>query len=239
MLRWLTKAVSWVVVTAAVWLVIGGAFVAYVLQTQGDDLPDYAVLADYQPPTVTRIHAADGRLLQEYAHERRVFVPLDAVPPMVRQAFISAEDKNFYLHPGIDPIGIARAAYGNFKAMGTNQRPQGASTITQQVAKNFFLSNEVSLQRKLNEAILAFRIEQTFSKDRILELYMNEIFLGRRAYGVAAAAIAYFDKSLDELTLAEAAFLAALPKAPATYDPDRAPRGRTAAPQLRARPHAR
>ena len=223
MLRWLTKAVSWVVVTAALWLVVGGGVVAYVFHRYGEDLPDYASLADYQPPTVTRIHAGDGRLLAEYAHERRVFVPMSAIPPMVRQAFVSAEDKNFYHHPGIDPLGIARAAYENFQALGTNRRPQGASTITQQVAKNFFLTNEVSLERKLEEAVLAFRMEQAFEKDRILELYLNEIFLGRRSYGVAAAALTYFDKALEDLTLPEAAFLAALPKAPSTYDPDRAP----------------
>jgi len=222
-LRWLGKAVSWVVVTAALWLVVGAGVVAWVFDHYGEDLPDYASLADYQPPTVTRIHAGDGRLLAEYAHERRVFVPITAIPPVVRQAFVSAEDKNFYRHPGIDPLGIARAAYENFQAMGTNRRPQGASTITQQVAKNFFLTNEVSLERKLEEAILAFRIEQTFDKDRILELYLNEIFLGRRSYGVAAAALTYFDKALDDLTLPEAAFLAALPKAPSTYDPDRNP----------------
>jgi penicillin-binding protein 1A len=211
------------VVTAAVWIVVGGAVVAWVFQRYGADLPDYQSLADYQPPTVTRIHAGDGRLLAEYAHERRVFVPINAIPPMVRQAFVSAEDKNFFGHPGIDPVGIARAAYDNFQALGTNRRPQGASTITQQVAKNFFLTNEVSLERKLKEAILAFRIEQAFTKERILELYLNEIFLGRRSYGVAAAALTYFDKALDDLTLAEAAFLAALPKAPSTYDPDRSP----------------
>ncbi len=223
MLRWLVKAVSWLAVTTAVWIVIGAGVVAWVFNRYGDDLPDYVSLADYQPPTVTRIHAADGRLLAEYAHERRVFVPIDAIPPMVRQAFVSAEDKNFYTHPGIDPLGIARAAYDNLQAIGTNRRPQGASTITQQVAKNFFLTNEVSIERKLKEAILAFRIEQAFTKDRILELYLNEIFLGRRSYGVAAAALTYFDKALDDLTLEEAAFLAALPKAPSTYDPDRAP----------------
>ena len=223
MLAWLTKAVSWMVVTAALWVVVGAGVVAWVFHTYGDNLPDYASLADYQPPTVTRIHAGDGRLLAEYAHERRVFVPISAIPPLVRQAFVSAEDKNFYSHPGIDPVGIARAAYENFQAIGTNRRPQGASTITQQVAKNFFLTNEVSLERKIEEAILAFRIEQAFDKDRILELYLNEIFLGRRSYGVAAAALTYFDKALDELTLPEAAFLAALPKAPSTYDPDRNP----------------
>ncbi len=223
MLRWLAKAVSWLTVTAAIWLVVGAGVVAWLFIHYGADLPDYASLADYQPPTVTRIHAGDGRLLAEYAHERRVFVPISAIPPMVRQAFVSAEDKNFFVHPGIDPVGIARAAYDNFQALGTNRRPQGASTITQQVAKNFFLTSEVSLERKLKEVILAFRIEQAFSKERILELYLNEIFLGRRSYGVAAAALTYFDKALDDLTLAEAAFLAALPKAPSTYDPARAP----------------
>jgi penicillin-binding protein 1A len=220
-LRWLTKAVSWLTVTLAIWLVVGAAGVAWLFNHYGQDLPDYASLADYQPPTVTRIHAGDGRLLAEYAHERRVFVPMTVIPPLVRQAFVSAEDKNFYQHPGIDPTGIARAAYDNLRALGTSRRPQGASTITQQVAKNFFLTNEVSIERKLKEAILAFRIEQAFSKDRILELYLNEIFLGRRSYGVAAAALTYFDKTLDDLTLEEAAFLAALPKAPSTYDPDR------------------
>ncbi len=222
-LRWLVKALAWLGVTAAVWLVVAGAGVAYIVHRYAADLPDFARLADYQPPTVTRIHAADGRLLAEYAHEKRVFVPVDAIPAMVKQAFISAEDKSFYEHFGIDPVGIARAAIDNFKALGTGQRPQGASTITQQVAKNFLLTNEVSLERKIKEAILALRIEQAFTKDRILELYLNEIFLGRRSYGVAAAALSYFDKALDELTLAEAAFLAALPKAPSTYDPDRAP----------------
>ena len=222
-LRWLVKAMAWLGVTAAVWLVVAGAGVAYIVHRYAADLPDFARLADYQPPTVTRIHAADGRLLAEYAHEKRVFVPVDAIPAMVKQAFISAEDKNFYSHFGVDPVGIVRAAVDNLKALGTGQRPQGASTITQQVAKNFLLTNEVSLERKIKEAILALRIEQAFTKDRILELYLNEIFLGRRSYGVAAAALSYFDKALDELTLGEAAFLAALPKAPSTYDPDRAP----------------
>lgn len=221
MLRWLGKAVAWMAVTVALWAVIGAGYVAYVFHRFGDDLPAAASLADYQPPTVTRIHAGDGRLLAEYAHERRVFVPIDSIPPIVRQAFLSAEDKNFEQHLGIDPVGIARAAYDNLRALGTSRRPQGASTITQQVAKNFFLTNEVSIERKLKEMILALRIEQTFTKDRILELYLNEIFLGRRSYGVAAAALTYFDKALDDLTLAEAAFLAALPKAPSTYDPER------------------
>jgi len=219
--RRLAKAFAWVTVTAALWVVVGGAYVAYVFDSFGDDLPAAESLSGYQPPTVTRIHAGDGRLLAEYAHERRVFVPIGSIPPLVRRAFVSAEDKNFEHHFGIDPAGIARAAYENLQALGTNRRPQGASTITQQVAKNFFLTNEVSLERKLKEMILALRIEQAFTKDRILELYLNEIFLGRRSYGVAAASLTYFDKALDDLTLAEAAFLAALPKAPSTYDPDR------------------
>jgi membrane peptidoglycan carboxypeptidase len=145
-----------------------------------------------------------------------------AIPPKLRQAFLSAEDKNFYRHPGIDPTGIARAAYENLQAFGTNRRPQGARPSPSR-CEELLLTNEVSLEAQAQEAILAFRIEQAFTKDRILELYLNEIFLGRRSYGVAAAALTYFDKALDDLTLAEAAFLAALPKAPATYDPDRQP----------------
>lgn len=187
----------------------------------GADLPDVASLSRYEPPTVTRVHARDGRLLAEHARERRVFVPIDAIPDHVKQAFIAAEDQYFYLHPGIDAIGIVRAALSNVERLRNDRRPAGASTITQQVAKNFLLTNELSFDRKIKEAILALRIERAFSKDEILELYLNEIFLGNRAYGVAAAALNYFDKSLDELSVAEAAFLAGLPQAPSRYDPNR------------------
>jgi penicillin-binding protein 1A len=203
--------------------IVGAGGVLYLLHRYGSDLPDYRQLADYQPPTVTRIHAADGRLMAEYAHEKRIFVPVEAIPRRLIQAFLAAEDKNFYDHPGIDPLSILRAVFTNLERLGDDRRPVGASTITQQVAKNFLLSGEVSLRRKVKEALLAFRIEHAFTKDEILELYLNEIYLGVGSYGVAAAALNYFDKSLDELTVAEAAFLAGLPKAPSWYHPVRQP----------------
>jgi penicillin-binding protein 1A len=198
---------------------IGGGF--YILWHFGKGLPEYAQLADYEPAVVTRVHAGDGRLMAEYATEKRVFVPLDAIPRRVVKAFLAAEDKNFYSHPGIDVFALARAVVQNVSRLANNpnRRPIGASTITQQVARNFLLTDELSLDRKVKEAILSFRIEQVLSKDRILELYLNEINLGFRAYGVGAAALNYFDKSLDDLTLAEAAYLAALPKAPNRYNP--------------------
>ncbi len=187
----------------------------------GRGLPDYRQLAVYEPPVMTRVYAGDGRLMAEYAAEKRVFVPVGAMPKRVVQAFLSTEDKNFYHHPGVDISGIVRAAAMNLRNLGQQRRPVGASTITQQVAKNFLLSGEVSVERKIKEAILAFRIEHAISKDRILELYLNEIYLGFGSYGVATAALNYFNKSLDELTTAEAAYLAALPKAPNNYHPIR------------------
>ncbi len=203
-----------------VFLVAVGA-VAGLLYHFSKDLPDYSQLQDYEPPVMTRVHAADGELLAEYAKERRLYLPIQAVPKLVTNAFISAEDKNFYEHAGLDFAGIARAGWLYVQNLGTNRRPQGASTITQQVAKNFLLTNEVSLTRKIKEALLALKIERTYTKDKILELYLNEIYLGFGAYGVAAAALLYFDKSVNELTLAEAAYLAALPKAPSTLHPFR------------------
>lgn len=202
-------------------LAAGGGLL-YLLHKYGNDLPDYRQLADYQPPTVTRIHAGDGSLLAEYAQEKRVFVPIEVMPERLIQAFLAAEDKNFYTHIGLDPVGILRAVITNIQQIGQNRRPVGASTITQQVAKNFLLSNEVSYIRKFKEALLALRIERAFSKNEILELYLNEIYLGVGSYGVAAAALNYFNKSLDDLTTAEAAFLAGLPKAPSRYHPVRA-----------------
>jgi penicillin-binding protein 1A len=181
------------------------------------DLPDYEVLAKYEPPVTTRIHASDGSLMGEFARERRLFLPIQAIPDRVKAAFLSAEDKNFYKHPGVDITGFSRAAI----AYVTGGPTQGGSTITQQVAKNFLLSNEQTMTRKAKEAILSFRIEQAYSKDRILELYLNEIFFGLNAYGVAGAALTYFDKSVNELTVAEAAYLAALPKGPSNYHPFR------------------
>jgi penicillin-binding protein 1A len=178
-------------------------------------------LQDYEPPVMTRVHAADGALLGEYSKERRLYLPIQAIPKSVINAFLAAEDKNFYEHGGIDFTGMARAAILYAQNYGSNRRPQGASTITQQVAKNFLLTNEVSFDRKIKEALLAMRIERTYSKDKILELYLNEIYLGLGAYGIAAASLVYFDKSVNELTLAEAAYLAALPKAPAALHPVR------------------
>src|SRR6516165_47008 len=185
----------------------------------GRDLPDHQQLAHYQPTITTRVHAGDGRLLAEYAAERRIFVPIQAIPKPVINAFLSAEDKNFYSHHGIDPISVVRAAITDVGRLHANRRPVGASTITQQVAKNMLLSNEISIKRKIKEILLASRIEVALPKDRILELYLNQIYLGAGAYGVVAAALTYFNKSLDELTLGEAAVLAGLPKAPNRYSP--------------------
>lgn len=184
-------------------------------------LADTSTLKNYVPPVMTRVHASDGRLLAEYARERRLFLPIQAIPDPIKHAFLSAEDKNFYDHFGIDFQGIGRAVVVNVRNRGSGRRLVGASTITQQVAKNFLLTNEVSIDRKIKEAILSLRIEQTLTKDQILELYLNEIYLGIGAYGVAAASLLYFDKSVHELSLAEVAYLAALPKAPNNYHPFR------------------
>ena len=183
------------------------------------DLPDYSQLEDYSPPVVSRIYTSDGKLLEEYAKERRIFVPIKSVPKVVVQAFLAAEDRNFYSHQGVDLGSIARAGLQNVLHIGQSKSMMGGSTITQQVVKNFLLTNERTFSRKAKEAILAYRLSAIYSKDQILELYLNEIYLGGHAYGVAAAALHYFNKSLDELTLEEAALLAALPKAPTAFDP--------------------
>ena len=185
------------------------------------DLPDYDRLAKYEPPVMTRIHAANGELVAEYARERRLYLPIQAVPDLVKAAFLSAEDKNFYEHGGVDVQGVFRAIMVNLRNQGSGKRPVGASTITQQVAKNFLLTNEVSYERKIKEALLSLRIEQAYSKDRIFELYLNEIYLGLGSYGIAAAALNYFGKPVNQLTIAEASYLAALPKAPENYNPFR------------------
>ncbi|RWO82199.1 MAG: penicillin-binding protein 1A [Mesorhizobium sp.] len=203
--------------TALALLVAAG--VAIYISHLSKDLPDYEVLAKYEPPVTTRIHASDGALMAEYARERRLYLPIQAVPDRVKAAFLSAEDKNFYNHPGIDMTGLGRAVMVNLQNAGSGKRQVGASTITQQVAKNFLLSSDQTYERKIKEMILAFRIEQAYSKDRILELYLNEIFFGLGAYGVAGAALTYFDKAVNELTVAEAAYLAALPKGPSNYHP--------------------
>lgn len=199
--------------------VIGIVLILVTFWQMSQDLPDYSKLAKYEPPVTTRLYASDGQPLMEYAAEKRFFVPIDKIPDKVKNAFIAAEDKHFYQHAGVDFLGIVRAVVGNLKNMGTGKRPAGASTITQQVAKNFLLSSELSYIRKLKEAILATRIEESFSKNHILELYLNEIYLGNRSYGVAAAALNYFGKSLNDLSIEEIAYLAALPKGPNNYHP--------------------
>jgi penicillin-binding protein 1A len=205
---------------ASIVLMVAGAIGTYgIYRSIEADLPDHSWLAEYEPPQMSRIFAADSRLMAELAQERRVFVPLDAIPAHVQNAFISAEDQNFRTHVGVDPVAILRAAVQNLRDLATGRRPVGASTITQQVAKNMLVGADVSVLRKIREAILAIRLEQAMSKDRILEIYLNEIFLGAQAYGVAAAAQTYFNRDLSELTIAEAAYLAALPKGPANYHP--------------------
>ena len=186
-------------------------------------LPDYKKLSNYQPPISSRVYSEDSKLIAEYALEKRLFIPYESIPEKVVNAFLSAEDKNFFSHPGIDAKGIIRAVIKNIKNISQNKRLEGASTITQQVAKNFLLTNEVSMKRKIKEAILAFRIERAYKKERILELYLNQIYLGQGTYGIAAASLEYFDKSIKKLTYAEAALLAALPKAPSKYNPYRYP----------------
>lgn len=209
-------------VSYALFLVILGLIALLsIFSYYGKSVDDYRKLATYEPPITSRLYASDGRLLAEYASEKRAFVPYEAFPKQLIQAFISAEDKNFFSHGGIDFMGIARAIVQNIRYIGSGRRMVGASTITQQVAKNFLLTNEVSFERKIKEAILAIRIERAFSKEYIAELYLNQIYLGHYSYGVAAAALNYFNKSLDELTIAECAFLAALPKGPNNYDPNK------------------
>src|ERR1700686_2295367 len=220
-MRLLVRFLGFLFAAGTVLFLVGVAVVAGAIWHFSKDLPDYSQLQDYEPPVMTRVHAADGALLGEYSKERRLYLPIQAVPKLVINAFLAAEDKNFYEHGGIDFSGMARAAVLYAQNFGSNRRPQGASTITQQVAKNFLLTNEVSFTRKIKEALLAMRIERTYSKDKILELYLNEIYLGLGAYGIAAASLVYFDKSVNELTVGEASYLAVLPKAPAALHPVR------------------
>ena len=184
-----------------------------------NDLPDYKFLKNYKPAVSSRVYAGDGQLIAEFSTQKRLFVPYNAIPKKILYSFLSAEDKNFFTHPGIDAKGILRATIKNFENILSSKRLEGASTITQQVAKNFLLTNEVSVSRKIKEAILAFRIERSLSKERIMELYLNEIYLGEGSYGVAAASLEYFDKSINQLEYDEASLLAALPKAPSKYNP--------------------
>lgn len=203
--------------------IAGSIALALTISHFSQGLPDYMQLSQYNPPTVTRLYAADGHMLAEYAEEKRLYVPIDAIPKRLIHAFISAEDKNFYSHPGIDVSSIARAGLANILHYRQNKSLAGGSTITQQVVKNFLLTKEKSFQRKIREAILAFRITKAFSKDRIMELYLNQIYLGNHSYGVAAAALNYYNKSIGELSIEEAALLAAMPKAPSSLDPKKFP----------------
>lgn len=217
-MRFLGRFVAMLFATGTLVALIGVAAAAVLISYYSKDLPDHAQLEKYEPPVMTRVHANDGSLLAEYAKERRLYLPIQAMPPLLKNAFLAAEDKNFYKHGGVDPEGVARALLSNLKRS-SGGRQQGASTITQQVAKNFFLTSEQSYERKIREMLVAFRLESTFSKDKILELYLNQIYLGVGNYGVAAAALNYFGKSVHELTIPEVAYLAALPKAPSNYHP--------------------
>ncbi len=191
------------------------------LWTFSNKIPDYKFLKSYKPPVSSKMYSGNGDLVADFSQEKRIFIPYSAIPQKVINAFLAAEDKNFFSHPGVDAKGVIRATINNVKNILTSNRLEGASTITQQVAKNFLLTNEVSINRKIKEAILAFRIERALNKERILELYLNQIYLGSGAYGIAAASLEYFDKSIKELDYAEAAVLAALPKAPSKYNPYR------------------
>ncbi|MGD1036297.1 MAG: penicillin-binding protein 1A [Roseiarcus sp.] len=217
-MRGIARFLGFVFATGAIVFVVATAVVAAVVWKFEQDLPDYSQLKNYEPPVMTRVHAADGSLLAEYARERRLYLPSAAIPPLVKNAFIAAEDKNFYSHRGFDPEGILRAG---FVFLQGSRRVQGASTITQQVAKNFLLTGDRTFERKIREILLSLRIENAYSKDKILELYLNEIYLGLSNYGVAAAALNYFDKSVHELSIAEVAYLAALPKEPSALNPFR------------------
>ncbi len=220
---WLLSFIGFSFTAGVVLFLVGSAAVGFVLWQASSDLPDYESLSKYEPPVMTRIHAHDGSLIAEYARERRIFVPINTIPKTVINAFLSAEDKRFYEHGGLDFKGIARAVYRlvEAKLKGKRRRTEGASTITQQVAKNFLLTSDRTIDRKIKEAILAIRIERAYSKDKILELYLNEIYFGIGAYGVAAASLNYFGKELHDLSVEEAAYLAALPKAPNNYHPFR------------------
>ncbi len=204
-------------------ILLSAILIISILWTYSNDLPDYKFLKNYKPPVSSKVYSGNGDLVADFSKEKRVFVPFNSIPKNVINAFLSAEDKNFFKHPGVDAKGVIRAVINNISNFLSSKRLEGASTITQQVAKNFLLTNEVSLNRKIKEAILAFRIERALSKDRILELYLNQIYLGSGAYGVAAASLEYFDKSIKDLNYSEAALLAALPKAPSRYNPYRDP----------------
>ncbi len=210
-----------ILIILASFLLLLSILIFAILWTYSNKIPDYKFLKNYKPPVSSKVYSGNGELVADFSKEKRIFVPYNSIPKNVIYSFLSAEDKNFFSHPGVDAKGVLRAFINNVSNIILSKRLEGASTITQQVAKNFLLTNEVSLNRKIKEAILAFRIERALSKERILELYLNQIYLGSGAYGVAAASLEYFDKSIRDLDYAEAALLAALPKAPSRYNPYR------------------
>ena len=200
-------------------ILLSGVLILSILWSFSNKIPDYKFLKNYKPPVSSKVYSGDGTLVADFSREKRIFVPYESIPSNVVNSFLSAEDKNFFTHPGVDAKGVLRAIIKNISNIIKSRRLEGASTITQQVAKNFLLTNEVSINRKIKEAILAFRIERALTKERILELYLNQIYLGGGAYGVAAASLEYFDKSIKDLNYEESALLAALPKAPSRYNP--------------------
>ena len=208
-----------IVIILSSFVLLLGILIFSLLWNYSNNIPDYKFLKNYKPPVSSKVYSGDGELVADFSKEKRIFVPYNSIPKNVINSFLSAEDKNFFSHPGVDAKGVLRAIVNNISNVISSKRLEGASTITQQVAKNFLLTNEVSLNRKIKEAILAFRIERALSKERILELYLNQIYLGSGSYGVAAASLEYFDKSIKDLSYAEAALLAALPKAPSRYNP--------------------
>jgi len=215
----MSKFVKNILIIISSTFLVASLFALGVLWIFSNNLPDYKFLKNYKPPVSSKVYSGEGELVSDFSSEKRIFVPYDAIPKKIVNSFLSAEDKNFFTHPGVDAKGVLRAVIKNISNIAYSRRLEGASTITQQVAKNFLLTNEVSFQRKLKEAILAFRIERALSKERILELYLNQIYLGEGTYGIASASLKYFDKSINELEYNEAALLAALPKAPSRYNP--------------------
>ena len=213
----MNKIIKNILITCSIFVIFGLIIVISILWTYSNKLPDYKFLKNYKPPVSSKLYAGNGELVIDFSSEKRIFIPFNSIPKRVIQSFLAAEDKNFFKHPGVDAKGVLRAVYNNFFNIISSKRLEGASTITQQVAKNFLLTNEISLDRKIKEAILAFRIERALSKERILELYLNQIYLGEGSYGIASASLKYFDKPINDLSYTEAALLAALPKAPSKY----------------------
>ena len=215
----MSKLIKKLLIALTLISLIGFISVFSVLWIYSNKLPDYKFLKNYKPPVSSKVYSGNGVLISDFSSEKRIFVPYNAIPQKIIYSFLSSEDKNFFKHPGVDAKGVIRAIKNNIFNLLRSNRLEGASTITQQVAKNFLLSNEVSLDRKIKEAILAFRIERALSKERILELYLNQIYLGEGSYGIASASLRYFDKPIRELNYSESALLAALPKAPSKYNP--------------------